>query len=161
MRTRGCRGVDGKTQYPPALLALDRSADRQSIIDGLKPFVEAWNRGHPIPVGVFDRGLSGHQALNPIHRQYTRLDGWPQSIDFPRADRFSLPYSPHPFITLRLAGTFTPRPGVVWPIEPWKQEGALTFVRVSLRRVDGWWRVGKWRITALETPWWSDFRVSH
>ncbi len=132
----------------------DPSSDRQRIAAALVPFVEAWNRGDSLLPWIADRGSD--EDLASGRRQQTRLDPSPVSIEFEHPDVLGS----YARVRLGLNGTFQPRPGTLWPIDPWKQAGARTFVELTLKRVDGWWRVGNWHIEWFETPW-SVVRLYH
>jgi hypothetical protein len=134
--------------------AADHAEDRKRILAVLEPFMTAWNRGESVAL----LGIAGPPGLIPAatearHREYTRLDTAPLDIAFPGQEGGCA----YARVRLRLHGTFEPRPGILWPLEPWKQAGAVSSIDLRLRRTGGWWRAGRWRLEldeiAIRTPW--------
>ena len=104
-------------------------------------FVQAWNGGAVV------LPFTGTTRVGTQVREHTRL-----VVERPQV-MFKSTVSHRPTIELGLTGTFVPRSGVRWPYEPWKQDGARTFVLLYLRRTNGWWREGEWAIDSMTGPW--------
>jgi len=65
---------------------------------------------------------------------------------FPRADLTAS-------VRLGLRGTWTPRPGAIVPLDPWKHDGAVTSVGLNLWKQTSRWEPGDWTIMFFDPPW--------
>jgi hypothetical protein len=137
----------------PALPTPDLTEDRQRIAAAAAAFAAAWN------LQDFDemarmRGLQGDrlrawsmglQARMAAPMADTRLDPEVNPIEFENP----LSAKSH----MRLLGTWTPSPGSIVPLKPWKHAGSVTKLSVRLRK-DTWaWEPGDWRVDSFDLPW--------
>lgn len=133
----------GRATIQPPRVSNDRADDRRRITHELTEYARAWNEGQPS--GLRDEGSACELRM----REDTRLEADSAVFEFNESG----PWATYAHASLRLVGTFQPGSRHPWPLEPWKQEGAVTSVGIALQRSDGWWRSGHWTIMWTDTPW--------
>jgi hypothetical protein len=139
----------------PRLPEIDLAEDRRRIALAVSVFADAWN----------GRDIEAMARLHAGERDNLRslVARWDRAIKGPAADtrvetpaeeiEFDKPGSMSATARLRLRGTWTPSPGAIVPLDPWKHEGAVTTVRLQLKKRTSWWEPGDWTLSRVDLPW--------
>ena len=144
----------GSTALPP-LPKADLDEERQRIAATASTIAEAWNRrdfeaiarlnASGTPFALATSANSGREIRGP--GADTHLDPAAETIEFGQTGSMSAT------ARLRLRGTWTPSPGAIVPLDPWKHAGSVTTVRLHLRKRTSWWEPGDWEISFIGLPW--------
>jgi hypothetical protein len=148
------RGVEGGSAAP-TLPALDSAEDRRRIAAVAAAFAEGWNRqdfdamGNTSGPGEYARQADARnfRARFAAPMTHTRLDAETLVIELSDTQRMSATGR------MEMRGTWAPRSGAIVPLDPWKQEGAVTAVKLTFAKHTSAWEPGDWYIIRVDPPW--------